>query len=269
MIDHTLSIKQLQNLEELYIIYSGYTKMPFVECDPETFDDQIHVFSEEADLQEFAKAYTDKKILLIGKKCPKAQAPGIFASLYGMGINSVIFHNHGTTVSIPLEKLVKKPDLKKLQEEPLPIINPTLTLSAAYFLQELHRPVEHDMKMLKELEDEMIANLVRSRYILGMMTANPDEKFDPKNPNQPKRVHYVKDKEGQIFLPMFADISEFTKFHKKNAEKLGMAVVTFDKLPTTLMKEAKGIVLNPAGFGLQILKEQLDQIVAANFITEE
>lgn len=269
MTDHILSIKQLQNLEESYMLYSGYTKMPFVECDPETFDDQIHVFSDEKELQEFARPYTEQKILLSGRKVLKAQAPGIFVSLFAMGVNAVIFHNNGTTVSIQLDKLVKKPDMKKLQEEPIPIMNSTLTLSAVYFLQELHRPVEHDMKQLKELEDEMVANLVRSRYILGMLTADPNEKFDPKNPEQPKKINYIKDKDGQIFLPIFADLAEFQKFYRDKASKMGMAVVTFEKLPATLMKEAKGVVLNPASFGLQILNEQLKQIITANFISEE
>lgn len=268
MIDHTLSIKQLQNLEETFFLYSGYTKMPYVECDPETFDDQMHVFSDEKELQEFARSYTEQKILLSGRKVTKAQAPGAFVSLYAMGINAVIFHNNGTSVSIQLDKLVKKPDMKKLQEEQLPIMNPTLTLSAVYFLQELHRPVEHDMSQLKELEDEMVANLVRSRYILGMLTADPNDKFDPKNPDQPKKINYVKDKDGQIFLPIFADLAEFQKFYREKAANMGMAVVAFEKLPTTLMKEAKGVVLNPASFGLQILNEQLTQIVAANFTTE-
>lgn len=269
MTDHILSIKQLQNLEETYILYSGFTKLPFVECDPETFDDQIHVFSDEKELQEFAKAYTEQKILLSGRKVDKEHAPSAFVSLFAMGVNAVIFHNNGTTVSIQLDKLVKKPDMERLQKEPVPIMNPTLTLSAVYFLQELHRPVEHDMKQLKEAEDEMVANLVRSKYILGMLTANPEDKFDPKNPDQPKRINYVKDKDGQVFLPIFADLAEFQKFYGKNTAKMGMAVIAFEKLPTTLMKEAKGVVLNPASFGLQILNEQLNQIIAANFTSEE
>ena len=97
------------------------------------------------------------------------------------------------------------------------------------------------------------------------MTVNPDEKFDPKDPKQPKRVNYVKDKEGQMYLPIFSDVTEFRKFHRENVKKMGMAVVTFDKLPKTIIKEAKGLVLNPASYRLQIGTEQLGKIVAANF----
>lgn len=265
MIDHTLIIKQLQNLNELFIIYSEYTKMPFIECDSETFDDQVHVFADEKELQEFAKPYTEQKILLGARKHTKPQAAAAFYGMYGMGVNAIVFHNNGTTARIQLEQIMKKPDMEKIMAEPLPIINPTLTLSALYFLQELYRPVKHDMAQLKELEEEMIANLVRSKYILGMMTVNPDEKFDPKDPKQPKRVNYVKDKEGQMYLPIFSDVTEFRKFHRENVKKMGMAVVTFDKLPKTIIKEAKGLVLNPASYRLQIGTEQLGKIVAANF----
>ena len=54
-------------------------------------------------------------------------------------------------------------------------------------------------------------------------------------------------------------------FDGENVKKMGMAVVTFDKLPKTIIKEAKGLVLNPASYRLQIGTEQLGKIVAANF----
>ena len=34
----------LRNLEEIYVIMSGVTKMPFVLCDEETFDDEVLVY---------------------------------------------------------------------------------------------------------------------------------------------------------------------------------------------------------------------------------
>ena len=34
------ALVNLRNLEEIYVIMSGVTKMPFVLCDEETFDDE-------------------------------------------------------------------------------------------------------------------------------------------------------------------------------------------------------------------------------------
>lgn len=261
MIDNTLLIKNLQSLEYLYVVFSQYTKMPYVECDPETFDDQIHIMTSEEEVQEFAKPYTEKKILLIAKKLPNAQAPGVLAGMFGMGINAVVFHHNGTTAHLQLEQIVKKPVLPKELTAQIPVVNPSLVLSAMYFLQELYRPVEHDKKLLKELEEEMIANLKRSKYVLAMVPTNPGEKLDPKNPKQPKSVNYIKDKEGRLFLPVYSDITEFQKFYKEKTKEVGMIVVTFDQLYKNITKEAKGLVLNPAGFGLQILTDQLEKII--------
>ena len=39
------TLVNLRNLEEIYVIMSGVTKMPFVLCDEETFDDEVLVYS--------------------------------------------------------------------------------------------------------------------------------------------------------------------------------------------------------------------------------
>lgn len=261
MIDNTLLIKNLQKLDELYVIFSQYTRMPYIECDEETYDDQIHIFSSEAEIQEFAKEYTEKKILLMAKKLPKSQAAAVFSSMFGMGINAIIFHHNGTKARLQLEEVAKKPDMEKYAKAQMPIMNPTLTLSVLYFLEEAYRPVEHDKKMLKELEDEMIANLARSRYIIAMSAAKPGEKLDPKNPKQAKGVNYIKDKDGQFYLPVFSTMSEFQGFYREKADGMGMLVLNFEQLTKSLKPDAKGLVLNPAGYRLQISKEQIDKII--------
>ena len=59
------------------------------------------------------------------------------------------------------------PDYNKLPEKQRPILNPQLQLSAIYFLQELRKPgVEPDKEALKELEEEMSVDLVKSTYLM-------------------------------------------------------------------------------------------------------
>ena len=43
-IDYTLTVKKIHSLEKIYVLFSASTRMPFVECDPEEFDDQIYIF---------------------------------------------------------------------------------------------------------------------------------------------------------------------------------------------------------------------------------
>ena len=50
------ALVNLRNLEEIYVIMSGVTKMPFVLCDEETFDDEVLVYYQEESAKEKAKS---------------------------------------------------------------------------------------------------------------------------------------------------------------------------------------------------------------------
>lgn len=261
MVDHRFALKKIQSLKEVIVLCFQPTKMPYIECDPETYDDQVHIFGNEEEAQEFIKSYKEKKIALAAMKVLQKQAPLVLTSLYAYGVNALVFHDNHMITRLQMEQVVRKPEFEKAFNGKVPAANPSLQLSALYFLEELRRPVEHDMKQLKELEEEMVANLVRSRFILASKAANADEPFRPDDPNQAKVINYIKDKEGQIFLPVFTDVSEFQKFYREKAKGMGMLVMKFHHLQKHLQKDVKAIILNPAGFHLQIVPEQLDKII--------
>lgn len=261
MIDHTFAMKRMKNLDELFVVFSQPTRMPFVECDEETYDDQVHIFANESEVQEFAKAYTEKKILLTAMKVPKNQTKGLYNSFYSIGVNVIVFHENENVDRLELKDVAAMPEMNKLLKEKLPVLNPTLQLSTLYFLQEMYRPVKHDMQRAKELEEEMLVNLLRSRYILPLENANPGQQLNPKDPSQKKQIPYVKDKEDNLWLPVFSDITEMQKFYKEKTLKMGMAVQEFRDLPKHLVEQAKGLVVNPAGFHLHVSKEQLEKLM--------
>ena len=65
-------IQSIQRAAEIYTIASVCTKMPYVFCDPETFDDEVFVFLKLEDAQTAAKA-------LAGKSCKnREQAASAF-----------------------------------------------------------------------------------------------------------------------------------------------------------------------------------------------
>lgn len=263
-IDNTFMIKKLQKLEEMMVLFSQATRMPFVECDEETFDDQIHVFADAEKLQEVSKSYAEKKVMLAGVKVPKVQVKGFYNSLYAIGVNALMFHEGDGVTRIQLEDLAQKPDMEKFAQEKVPILNPSLQLSAIYFIQELRRPAEHDMRELHDLEEEMIANFAKAKFIMGLDVA----KGEGENPQEQMRIPYVKDKDGNIFQPVFSDFSEFQKHYREKAATMRMAPVSIDQLPKYLVKESKGFVINPSGFNLQLSSEQID-IIVNNFIIKE
>lgn len=256
MIDHTFMIKKIKSLKEIVAIFSQPTRMPFVECDAKTLDDQVHIFAEEKEIQEFAKKYTEKKILLMGTKIPQDQTKGFYNSLHAIGVNAVVFHDNNTAVRIPLEHIEKMPDMNQLIQEKLPVANPSLQLSTLYFLQEMYRPIEHDKTQVRELEEEMLVNLARARFILPLENAKEGMPWKPDDKNQKSRIPYVKDKQEHLLLPVFSDFAEFRKFYKEKAASMGMAVLNFNDLGAHFIPDAFGIVYNPAGFHLNMTVEQ-------------
>lgn len=265
MVDHRFILKKIQSLKEVIILCFQPTRMPYVECDPETFDDQVHVFGVDKEAEDFVKAYRENNHPVALMKVPQKHAPMIFSSFYSLGVNAIVYHDNGMKSRLQLEQVVKKPKIFVDQEknDKIPLANPSLQLSIIYFMEEMYRKVEHDRKQARELEEEMVANLVRSKFIVASKAAAEGEAFDPKNPNQQKVINYIKDKEGQIFLPVFSDVGEFQRFYKEKAKGMGMFVMPFHNLRKHILADTKAIFLNPAGCQLQIVPEQLDKLIKA------
>ena len=78
-IDKSFLVKKIQKRTDMVVAYCAFTNMPLVVCDPETFNDQVWIFENEALLQEFAKSYTEKKILLKGVQYKNGQFLQFFA----------------------------------------------------------------------------------------------------------------------------------------------------------------------------------------------
>ena len=46
------TMEKMRNSEAVYVILSDYTHMPYVACDPKTFDDQVFLYFKEDDAKE-------------------------------------------------------------------------------------------------------------------------------------------------------------------------------------------------------------------------
>ena len=254
-VDNTFMIKKLQRLEEMLVAFSQFTRMPFVECDEETFDDQIHVFADATKIQEFAKSFLEDKILLAGVKVPVEQKKSFLNSLYSIGVNAVMFHDGDSITRIQLQDLIRQPDFENLLKEKIPVMNPSLQLSALYFIQELRRPVQHDQVQLHDMEEEMIRDIAKSRFIMGLEVEKKEGDSKEKI-----RIPFVKDKDENILQPIFSDFAEFQKHYKQKALKMKLAPLTLAQLSSYLIEDSKGFVLNPSGFNLPLSKDQINMI---------
>ena len=246
------AVKQLQNRDVVFVAYSQATKLPYVTCDEESFNDQAWVFSTEEGIKEFGKKKLEDKILLMGMKYEKKDFPRFYGTLYAIGVNTVIWADGEDRTEVDLTDIAKQADLSKLEPAKRPLFNSTLQLSGIYFMQELRRPVKkEERKNMRELEEELIANLLKSDFLIAM----------DKDPEDPQKVNipFLKNKEGDVLQPAFSDIMEFEKFAK--GKTLRAARVPFAKLPDVLIPQAKAMVVNPMGINLILDKEQLNKIL--------
>ena len=255
-VDKSFLIKKIQKRESMIVAYCGFTGMPLVVCDPETFNDQVWIFETEALLQEFARKYTERKILLRGVQYKNPQFLPFFSSLFTMGVNELVFAGETATTSIELEELVKRPDYSKLKKEQIPIMNPELQLTGLYFMQEASRPVPNEEKEnLKDLEEELAANMVKGKYLVGIELNEGPESDAEKLKNKQYKLPILKNKNGDVLQPIFTDPVEFQKFAR--GKKLKAIGVPFADLSKLMVKDAKGFMLNPAGYHIMMPKELL------------
>lgn len=246
------AVKEIQARETIFVAYSQATKLPYVTCAEETYNDQAWFFAEEETLKAFGKKKLDNKILLMGMKYEKKDFPKMYGLLFSVGVNSLVWNNGTEETEVELTSIVRQPDLSKLEPEKRPLINSTLQLSGIYFMQELRRPIaKEEHGNLRELEEELIANLRKAEFLVAMA---PSEE-DPAKVNIP----YLKNKEGKILQPVFSDVMEYEKFAK--GKKMRIAKLPFAKLPEIMIPQAEAMVINPLGFNLLLNKEQLKKII--------
>lgn len=255
-VDKSFLIKKIQQRESMLVAYCSYTNMPLVVCDPETFNDQVWIFETEALLQEFAKKYTERKVLLKGIQYKNEQFLPFFSSLFTMGVNELMFVDESATTSIELEELVRRPDYSKMKPQERPLLNPELQLTGIYFMQEASRPVPNEEKEnLKELEEELAANMVKSRYIIAIELNDGPGTDDEKLKSKQYKLPILKNKKEEILQPLFTDPLEFQKFAK--GKKLKALAVPYAELSKILVKDAKGYMLNPGGYHILMPRELL------------
>lgn len=252
-VDQVFIIRKLQGLEEMFVVYSAVTRMPFATCDEETFNDQVWIFTDQDKVREFAESYKEKKMPLLSVKVKRTEAPMFYMNLFAMGINEIVFKDGENQHNLELTQVVKMPDYTKLPENQRPILNPQLQLSAIYFLQELRRAGgTPNPAQLKELEEEMSANLVKSTYLM------PVDVQEGKEKQGNIRMLYVQNKEGEKFQPIFSDTGELMKHYRNKEQKHRILQAKFEQLPGYMIPDVQGYVLNPEGINLVLKKEQVE-----------
>lgn len=232
------TLAALRTPGELYVIMSGATRLPFVFCDEETFDDEIFLYYRADDAKEKAKELQGKRYASAVVKLEDKQLLAFYTSLYTMGVNCLAVNSGtDTEISIQLSDLVIRRKPEELPEGKRPVENPALHLTAIYFMQEMRRQAEpQPTEELNKLQEELLAHYGKGTFVAAVQ--------------EDGQVPILKQKDGSIYQPLFTDMLEFQKFAR--GEKMKMAVIPAAKIPEILVGEAKGVVINPFGVNVQL-----------------
>lgn len=223
---------------QYFVLMSGCTREPYVQCDPETFDDETMVFLEEDAARAKAKELADARIPVVPTRLQSRQMLSFFTSLFTMGINALRICYQGEESSMQLDDIVKRKEKKDMPDGSVWVENPQLHLTALYFAQELRRPMGPDTKdRLMELQEEMSADFKRGSFIFAL---HKDGKGTP----------MVKMKNGQKYQPVFTDVMEFVRFNRE--KEFRPVVVGADKLLQALDNSAAGVILNCMGVNIPL-----------------
>ncbi|MDO4617099.1 MAG: SseB family protein [Lachnospiraceae bacterium] len=259
-------LKKFEKADALYALFSQSTKLPFVEMDEETYEDCAYLFTDKDQIQDFIKPYAEKKIMLAAGQVKGAAIRPFLSSLYCYGMNAIRYVDGGTVMKEELSKVIESPDLDAMKNSKIPRANPEMQLTAMYFVQELKRPVKRELpeqKHLKELEEEMAVNMMRSQWIVCADISDVTEEMTKEEAAKKMKLPYVKTKNGDIYQPIFSDFTECQKFNQDNkGAKLRLMAVSYDDIPKYSIREAKGICFNPKGVNLFLTKEMLEKMKA-------
>lgn len=231
------TLTMLRTSEVIYTLISRCSNMPYVLCDPETYDDQILIFFQEDKAKEEAKRLLEAGDPVQVVKLENRMLLNFYTCLYPMGVNCMLV-NRGTTdeIAVQLDDLITRPGKDKMPEGQVMVENPELHLTAIYFVQGLRKNPEGTMtEELEALNEEMTAHFRKGTYIVAVEDG--------------KGIPVLQQKGGLVYQPIFTDFPEFTKFNKE--KKFRAVVVESSKLADILTGEAAGIAINP--FGVNVL----------------
>ena len=239
--DKKTTFEQLKNAREIYVLMSDCTKMPFVLCDSDTYDDEVLLFYTEEDAKNEGKKLVDANHSVRILKIANPYFLSFFNSLFPMGVNCLLI-GKGTKNEkrMQLNELIRRPESSGKNPNEKMIENPEFLLTAIYLMQNLRgKKKDVPVQELKELEEEMMAHYGKGKYLIAL---SPD-----------KQIPILKKDDGQVFQPLFTDVQEFLKFQNMNKKiKYTIGTVEAKKVPDMLSKETTGIVVNPMGINMQL-----------------
>ena len=245
-------IKKLPTIDNYYVIFCDFTKMPYAECDEQTFDDKAFIFLKEAMAKKFVVEYKEDGMILSVKTITRAEILGFLTSLPLLGINMASFRGNETH-NIQLDNIVKR---QYKEDAPKPVENPSLQLSMIYFMQAVRiAETEEENAIARQFEEEMMVNIARGHFLV------PSREIEETDDEGNKKVAFlqVKNNNGDVFIPLFTDINEYFKFNSQDGT-MKFLVLDFNKIYNTKVPQLTGFIINPGTISVLLNEQHLNAI---------
>ncbi len=252
---YMLILERLTIADQLFIIFSKASRLPYVVCDEKTFDDQIYIFLNEEEANAMVEKETNSLQIVV--KLEKQQLMNFYLSLYPLGVNAIVVNIGEKRIRVQLKELCKEPDYSKIPEEKRPVINPELQLTSMYYVQELKKQYQDEKTEKKDLSDmleEIHANLKSGKFFLMYRKGESEE---GKESNRQVELPSIKFKNGDIFHPIFTDLNEALKF--PNAKEFSPMILDLKSIFKLLAPQVTGVILNPQSVQIIVTREVMNK----------
>lgn len=249
-----LTVDLLKNLPEFYSFFLAGYQVPYVVCNQDTFDDEVLICTNEETARAELSVAHENNIPVTVIKCDNKHYLQFFSTLVNQGVNALRIKNGvaDEEIFLMLDKICKKTNDDDVENKALAVSNPSLSLTMTYFIEELQKPdSEEKAEKIGELKEEMLANVLRAKFLVPLL---PDEEGHPK-----KRIAFLQDKDGDIFLPLFTDAGEYVKSPQQQDNQV--AIMTADEIERLLSEDVKGAAVNPFGANVRFASANLKQVI--------
>lgn len=242
-------INKIFKVEKMCVIFCNFSRMPYVECDPEDFSDKTFLFFEEEKAKSFCESYKEKKMSLSAAIIPQAALKSFFSALLTDGIDTACIQDEDI-INLPINKIITR----TLREGvPKPIENPALQLSIMYFMQAVRTAeTEEEKENSRRLEEEMMVNIARSIYLVPFTKLEEEDE----NGNQKINLMNLKNKNDEVFIPLFTDLDEFNKIRPAEHQNTFLPM-GFKQIRNTKLNGVNGFVINPGSSNIQLTETNI------------
>ena len=284
-------IEKLRSLTKAYILYSLYTRMPFVECEQANFYDQAFLFETHEDAEEAGKhmlengdpvGITELKTMELPrpqgendnvvpmKKLMRNQVREHLTKFPLMGLNAVFFKPAGERgESLPLDEVLPEEVKEYVEKNKTELMGVELT--GMYFAQYLRRK-EKDTAQAKERYEEFYANLARAKFLLPVIpeeghrddpsinmttsmlpiyTPTPDKNEKGEEEEPPKMAA----------LGLFTNMDELVVHSKDHIKDVRIVHVAPDEVKNFLPESVEFIVIDPLTMSITLRIEDVVRIL--------